>query len=316
MSSALIGCGGYGREEPVLVGLQRGTTLPDYACQGMTGDGEPFTAQTRVYAASLSKQFTGLCAALLVTSGELDIASPLSDCLPQLPGWAAEVRVRHLIFHTAGLPEDVEVDDDQDRTSAGVLGALSRLSRLPRPPGLTFAYSNAGYVCLAAVVERAAGQSLPAFAERRLFGPLGMTNTLFWPGADASPAGSAPLRDRHPAPLSIGDGGAWSTAADLLRWNQAMNADELGVGELIQSPGSLDDGTPLDYGWGIGIRTHAGYRVYRHGGGWPGLRLLLARVPERSAGLVVIALADDTERRVDVAHAMLDTITVDPWLPA
>lgn len=90
-----------------------------------------------------------------------------------------------------------------------------------------------------------------------------------------------------------------------------MNADELGISELVQSPGRLDDGTTLDYGWGIGIRMHAGYRAYRHGGGWPGQRLLLARVPELHSGLVVIALADDTERRVDVADALLDTISRD-----
>jgi hypothetical protein len=97
-----------------------------------------------------------------------------------------------------------------------------------------------------------------------------------------------------------------------LRWNQAMNADELGIGRLVHDPGCLDDGTPLDYGWGIGIRTHAGHQVYRHGGGWPGQRLLLARVPAPDASLVVIALADDTERRVEVGNALLDMITSHP----
>jgi hypothetical protein len=52
----------------------------------------------------------------------------------------------------------------------------------------------------------------------------------------------------------------------------------------------------VDYVWGMGIRSHAGYRVYRHGGGVPGL----------DTSLVIIALGDDSERRVDLAASMLD----------
>lgn len=171
MRSALRDAG-YGHDDPLVVGLQRGPGQPEYVVQGVTGDGAPVTPSTRVYVASLSKQFVAACAALLVDAGELDVDSALSDHVPELPGWATEVRVRHLIAHTAGLPEDVEIDDE-DRTSAGVLDALSRLPRLLRPPGGTFEYSNPGYVGLATVVERAAGQSLPAFAQRRLFRTAG-----------------------------------------------------------------------------------------------------------------------------------------------
>jgi CubicO group peptidase (beta-lactamase class C family) len=55
-----------------------------------------------------------------------------------------------------------------------VVAALRRFLSLPRLPGTAFCYSNAGYVCLALAVERAAGQPLPDFARRHLFGPLGM----------------------------------------------------------------------------------------------------------------------------------------------
>ena len=45
------------------------------------------------------------------------------------------------------------------------------------------------------------------------------------------------------------------------------------------------------------------------GSGWPGLRLLLARIPDRGDGIVIIALADATERRSLLADAPLDTVT-------
>jgi hypothetical protein len=61
----------------------------------------------------------------------------------------------------------------------------------------------------------------------------------------------------------------------------------------------------------MGIRSHAGHRVYRHGGGWPGIRALLARVPDLDLSLVILALADNSERRVDLAASMLDLLIAD-----
>ena len=180
---------------------------------------------------------------------------------------------------------------------------------LASPPGVAYAYSGAGYICLAVAVERAAAEPLPAFAESRVFAPLAMSSTHYWPGPAPAPPGAAPLAAPHPAPLSLGDGGVWSTANDLLRWGQALNADELGVCQLMETPGRLDDGTPLDYAWGVGVRWSRGYRVYRHGGGWPSLRALLARVPDLDSSLVIVALADDSERRVDLASGILDLVT-------
>jgi CubicO group peptidase (beta-lactamase class C family) len=285
----------------VLVAVRRECDPPTVVVHGS------LTPNTRVYTASLSKQFTAACAALLVQAGRLDIASPLADWVPDLPSWAARIQLRHLIHHVAGLPPDVDIEVGRDRTTDAVIAALRRLSR-GRPPGTAFAYSNPGYVCLALAIERAAGEPLPSFARQVLFDPLGLHDTLFWPGPDPMPPSSLPLAPRHPAPLSLGDGGMWSTAADLMRWCRAMNADALGISALVQTPGHLDDGRPVDYAWGVGLRIQAGHQVFRHGGGWPGLRLLLARVPDLEVGLVILAPADDTERRGPLADALLNFV--------
>jgi CubicO group peptidase (beta-lactamase class C family) len=308
----LIAEAGYHGREPVIAGVHRRGFAPAFATQGEIGSGKPLGPDTLAYAASLSKQITAACAALLVREGILDMEATLARWLPELPAWAATVRLRHLVYHTGAMPDrevDAIVGKTADRTTPAVLSALVRIAALASQPGTAYVYSGAGYVCLAAVVERAAGQLLASFASQRIFAPLGMRRTLYWPGAAPAPAGAAPLGAPHPAPLSLGDGGVWSTASDLLRWSQALNADELGVSRLLQAPGCLDDGTPIDYAWGMGIRSHAGYRVYRHGGGWPGLRALLARVPDLDLSLVISALADNSERRVNLAASMLDLLT-------
>jgi CubicO group peptidase (beta-lactamase class C family) len=310
--AVLIAGAGYGSREPVIAGVHGQGWPPVFTAQGMTAAGEPAGPATLAYAASLSKQITAGCAALLVREGALDMEDTLARWLPGLPGWAGAVRLRHLLHHTAAL-SDAQVDaiagNAADRTTAAVLSALEQVPALAGPPGTAHDYSNAGYVCLAAVVARAAGQPLPEFAAQRVFVPLGMSGTRYWPGPAPAPPGAAPLAAAHPAPLSLGDGGVWSTARDLLRWSQALNADELGISQLMQTEGSLDDGTPVGYAWGMGVRSHHGYRVYRHGGGWPGLRALLARIPDLDQSLVIIALADDSERRVELAATMLDLVT-------
>ena len=152
----------------------------------------------------------------------------------------------------------MESTGETDWTSDGVIAALGSMPDLEPDPGAAYAYSGVGYVCLARIIERLCGQSLGRFARARLFEPLQMRDTILWSGPEASPPHARlgqPLR--APAPLSVGDGGLWTTVRDLLRWNDALLADTLGITATLHTPGSLDDGTQLDYAWGV--------RVFRHG---------------------------------------------------
>ena len=311
-AATLIANAGYHGHEPLVLGLQQGSAPPTFLAQGSTPNGEPLTASTPIYTASLSKQMTAACAAVLAQPGELEMESALAHWIPELPAWAQTVRLRHLVHHTAALPADSQIDGvfttEPDRTTAAVLNALAQFPVLDRRPGDEYVYSNTGYVCLALAVERATGQTLPHFAQHHLFGPLGMTNTCYWPGPQPAPAGAAPLANPHFAPLSLGDGGVWASATDLLRWNQALNDDELGISTLLQTPGRLNNGTPIDYAWGLGVRSHAGHPIYRHGGGWPGLQAQLIRIPDLRSSLVILTLADDTTRPADLAGALLDEL--------
>ncbi|WP_327108673.1 serine hydrolase domain-containing protein [Nonomuraea glycinis] len=312
-TAALTSLAGYGVHDPLMVGVQQDGTRPVFLTSGRTAAGEPLTADTIAYTASLSKQITAACAALLVRQGKLDTESIMAQWMPELPTWAGTVRVRHLISHTSGLPEGIEFDDlhraKLDHTSAGVIHALARLDHLVSTPGTEHRYCNAGYICLAAIIERAASRPLPDFAREHVFTPLGMTSSQYWSGPAPHPPGAVPLDSHYPAPLSIGDGGVWSTAPDLIRWNQALERDELRVSALLQTPGHLDDGTQLDYAWALGVREHAGQRIYRHGGSWAGLNAQLVRLADQRAGFVIIALDDDRDRTATLTQAMIEELT-------
>jgi CubicO group peptidase (beta-lactamase class C family) len=306
-----IRAAGYEEKTAVAVGVSLPGGPPVLAASGATPD---FDAETIAYAGSLAKQMTGACAALLARDGALDVEAPIAKWLPELPAWSKEIRVRHLIHHTAGLPHTDSVWDQMERagetdwTSAGVLAALNALPPV-EPPGKTYAYSNAGYICLGRIIERITGESLDAVAHTFLFKPLAMRDTTFWSGPALHPPNAASLPPPlEPAPLSMGDGGLWTSVSDLLLWNAALLGDALGISQTLHTPGRLDDGTSLDYGWGVRVYREGGLDVQSHGGAWEGQTAKLVRFPTRQASFAVIARDDSVEKMVALSAALQNAL--------
>ena len=261
--------------------------------------GGGMTVSTVGYAASVAKQVVGVLAARSVLDRRLDVESPVRSVLPDLPSWLDPVRVRHLLAHTAALP--------QPEALAGVLGRpgdLAGWSTLANadvrtalhgvpgplgPPGRAHSYDNTGYVLLAEVVAATDGRPIEVLAAE-LFAATGMSSTRL--------GGERPvlLPGEVPPPRTVGDGGLWTTADDLLRWLRSLNGDAFGpeVGALIATPWRLDDGTAVDYAWGIGPRSApGGTTAFLHGGSWPGWAAMTARNPDVGTAVAVLAVAED-----------------------
>ncbi|MGE5232491.1 MAG: serine hydrolase domain-containing protein [Acidobacteriota bacterium] len=236
---------------------------------------------------SNSKQFTAMAILLLAEEGKLSLDDDIRKFLPDFPVYGAPatpIRIRHLLFHTSGLrdyqalrflagvpPERLE--------RAEILGLLRRQRGLNFPPGTKHSYSNAGYVLLGSIVEKITGKSLPDFAAERIFAPLGMTHTLWSERSDVVvPRGAALYMGDHDdgyqmktAASLAGSGGIWTTTGDLLRWLDNWRHNRLGRGSagLVAqelSRGALDDGTPIDYGFGLFHDVYRGKPILWHAG--------------------------------------------------
>jgi CubicO group peptidase (beta-lactamase class C family) len=260
--------------------------------------------------ASTSKPMTVTAFMMLVDEGKVSVDDPVEKYLPEFHGQMVKapkdakaqapppasgsptapelvapnhpILIREILSHTSGLPF-------KSSAQPGALDTLPLkdqvLSFAAEPlmfqPGTSYSYSNEGIDTAARIIEVVTGMPYEQFIQQRLFWPLGMKDTTFWPNAEQItrlaetykldpktndlvkvPISQLtyPLDDRqHRFPMPAG--GLFSTAADVSKFCQMiLNGGTLNGKQYI-SPASLHAMTSVqnggmqkqNYGFGWGI---------------------------------------------------------------
>ena len=126
----------------------------------------PVTPQTVFDVASVNKQFVAASLTMLALEGKLSLDDNVRKWLPELPEYEWPITLRHMIYHTSGLRDYLNLFPLAGRnhyypiSHPQILEMMSRQRALIFPPGEQHLYSNTAYMLLAQVLERAAGQSL------------------------------------------------------------------------------------------------------------------------------------------------------------
>jgi CubicO group peptidase (beta-lactamase class C family) len=246
---------------------------------------------------SNTKQFTAAAIVKLEAMGRLRTTDRLSRFIGPVPDDKRAITLRHLLTHTAGLPESLGGDYDPLTREAMLAGALG--SELRSPPGRAMHYSNVGYSVLAAVVEQVSGMGYEQFLATHLFAPAGMRQTGYvlprWRRV-------AVEYDRHGAPQGRpfdhpwaadgpywnlrGNGGLLSTPRDMFRWHRALDGGRVltrrARRELFAPRVAIGSGVSYGYGWDIVRRSPVG-RVAAHNGGNGWSYSELARLLDRGS---------------------------------
>ncbi len=262
---------------------------------------------SRFRLASVSKQFTTMAVMMLAEDGTLGYDDRLAEWLPDLAAYEG-VTIRHLMQHTAGLPDyyDTVADDAERLSNADVERLLAKLSAPVFAPGSRYEYSNSAYEMLANIVERASGMGFAEFMRERIFEPLGMHGTLVhdhrWPTVDERVLGYSPTDDGYAlddgSPLNgiIGSGSMYAPLADFRHWDRALRENLLvsrATLEQAWTPAVTTDGASTGYGYGWDVGEHAGHRRVAHGGSWVGFRTHIAHFPDNGLTIVVLANRSD-----------------------
>ncbi|MFL5357746.1 serine hydrolase [Archangium sp.] len=289
---------------------------------------KPIGPDTAFLLGSVTKQFTAMAVMMLAERGKLKYDDPLSKFLPGFPPYARKITVRHLLHHTAGLPdyedlflESGNLDKDYPRsaktprsrfepTSKEALALLSRVKAPRFAPGEQHEYSNSGYVILAQIVEKVSGQSFARFLQQNIFQPLGMSRSLLYDETRPQVQNAATsytlqdgvYRDIDYTPLNAiyGEDNIYSTVEDLFKWDQALYTGKLVKAATLEAaftPGTLNNGQSTEYGFGWRVRKFLGLDVVAHGGAWAGFKTVILRIPEQRFSVVVLA----NQQQLDVS---------------
>lgn len=260
---------------------------------------KPITPRTDFRLASCTKQFTAMAIMLLVKAGKLRYDEPLTEVFPGFPAYGAHITIRELLNHTSGLQsygdwmakkygnqEPWTVPQIHD---AGVLRFEEAQSGTEFPPGTEWKYSNGGYCVLGMCIVRASGMSYPAYLRRHIFLPLGMDHSLAYVyGGPPVPlraygytldAGRWMESDQDPTSATLGDGGVYTSIADLTKWDRALYQHTLLSAAEMQPavtpphlPGRPGAPVPIQgSGWGVNLQTGAGAKAgatAQYGFGW------------------------------------------------
>lgn len=303
-----------------VVGRKDGVVAFDAVGRCDIAGNKPMAKDTLFRIASMTKPVTAVAIMILADEGKL---SPDDDVARHLPEFTNQkllaqgiddqtlrkpkrpVKLRDLLTHTSGVANYPKGVDDvytkRNRTLAETALATA-LQPLTFEPGTKWSYSNPGIDTLGRVIEVVSGQSYEKFLQTRVFDPLGMTDTAFYPtkeqaarlaltyGKDKSGklADSGfglvglPAEPKHPIPA----GGLVSSGADLAKLYQMMlHKGELGgkrvlskraVAEMTRvQTGEIKtgfvDGMGFGYGWAVvrepkGVTAMLSAGTFGHGG--------------------------------------------------
>jgi len=211
--------------------------------------------------ASMTKPMTAMGVMMLVEEGKVKLDDPLEKFVPEFKGIQLKtaqglvaptrlVTVKDLLTHSSGIDTTTATaaNTPVDTLPLAEMCVAYAKKPLVNEPGSQWTYNNNGINLLGRIIEVASGKPFADFMEERLFEPLGMTNTTFWPSPDhldvlAKPYGkskdsgelveaknsrfSEPLHDQKRTALA--SGGLYSCAKDLGQlYQMLLNGGELG----------------------------------------------------------------------------------------
>ncbi len=217
---------------------------------------------TRFRIASLTKTFTAAAISVLQEQGKLSRTQALADFLPEFPN-AKAITIEELLQHSSGvgvLEDPAYVTSEH--SLADIVDAIGKRPSLFEP-GKGARYSNEGYALLAAVIEKASGESYEQFLRHAEFSPLSLADTgvtlARWTadshatGHLAADGAGGTIRSAFQVTWP-GPGALHSSASDLLAWLKA------------ERDNALFDFSGQGYPCGWGKRTYEGHSLIEQSG--------------------------------------------------
>jgi serine beta-lactamase-like protein LACTB len=272
----------------------------------------PATSFTLFRLGSISKPITATAILQLSERGKLDLDAEVQKYCPAFPKKEWPITTRELLGHLGGIrhynPDGKgDIPEDSAKHFSSMEDSLEIFSgdALVAKPGTKFHYSTYGYTVLGCVLEGAAAEKYMDYVKENVFDPARMAETR-----DDNFFAIVPHRSRwyHKDKAGVVDnagvldssykipgGGLVSSAEDMARFEIAIMANKLlkpATRDLMWTPQKTADGSQNNYALGWGTEKKYGLALVEHTGGQQGTSTSIILVPERHAGIVVLANMD------------------------
>lgn len=269
--------------------------------------GKSMQVDSIFWIASQSKSMTAVAVLMLVDEGKISLDDPVEKYLPEFRGQmvvaeqdkqhvllrlpAHPPTIREVLSHVSGMPFKSSIEEPTlDGLPLARAVRSYAMTPLQTEPGTHYQYSNAGINTAARVLEVVSGMKYEDFMQTRLFDPLGMSDTTFWPSEEQASRLAksyrpnkdktnleevplvhltSPLTDRnHRFPMPAG--GLFSSAKDTATFCQMLLNGGQWKGRRYLSPESMAElkkkqtPEPLDDNYSLGFALGKGW--FGHGG--------------------------------------------------
>ncbi|MGN6181647.1 MAG: serine hydrolase domain-containing protein [Mucilaginibacter sp.] len=284
----------------------------------------PITDSSAFDIASVSKQFTGACIALLIMDGKLSLETPASRYIPQLTKYKDTIRISHLIYNTSGITDYYKLPREGGRSwvtfNYFTIDECIRTSLKPDTlafkPGERWDYCNTNFMLLAKIVEKVSGLSFRKFAQTRLFVPLAMNHTIINDDAtEVIPNRVTPYNERtkeivdayRKEGFAVNYGGGWiqhprnsphyggsgvnTTLNDLIKWEQNFFTKRFGGNrfyQLMHSTQHFANGRN-NQAFGLYNSRYKNRDYWAWDGGDFGVSTQIIRFPEQQIAIIVLS---------------------------
>jgi len=251
---------------------------------------KPLTAETKYRIASITKMYTSVMIFQLVEEKKLRLADTLDKFFPQIPN-AARITIGQMLTHRSGI-HDMEADGSwgkQARTREEIVARIAQ-GRPDFEPDAMHKYSNAGYILLGYIVEKAGGKPYQEALKERITSRIGLKDTYLGTG-NTDPEKNEALsyiyvggwKEGAELDFSVpaGAGSILSTPADMTRFIQALFDVKLVSQDSLKHITTMRD----DEGMGMEPFSFAGKTLYGHTGGSSNSGAWLAYLPDERLAL-------------------------------
>lgn len=273
----------------------------------------PLTNKSNFRIASITKQFTAAAILQLIEQGVLFLKTKLTDIFGDFPDYGSVITINHLLTHSSGIRN---YEDSLDKITADQISDIQVLKLAKQEknilftPGTRYSYSNGGYCILAVILSKLSGMSFEKYIKENIFTSAGMKNSFLNSekiskrvyGFSRSDKSGWFLNDQNKTSVTQGDGGIYSSAKDLIKWNQSLyekgkiiSDESLNIMTAPQIKNKKDNNY---YGFGLYIDSFNNIKYYYHPGGSVGFEHILFYVPEKKLSIVLLSNLGDIDMTV------------------